>query len=775
MTAAQQQRIDELEQRISSLSAAILRINESLDLNTVLQEVVECACSLTSTSRGIITTVDELGEVLEYISIGFSEGERHGMATWSDGPHLFAYMRDLPEPLRLTNIAEWVRELGFSTDLMPSVPILGMPLRHRGIHVGNFFVGEKDEGTEFSNADEEILTLFASQAAVAIANARTHQAEQSTRADLEALIDTSPIGVAVCDARSGVVTSFNHEARRIFETLRTPGNPVEHLLDSMTCRFADGREVALGQLPLAHQLTSAKMLRAEEIVFSIPEGRDVSALVNVTPIESTNGDVDTVVVTMQDLAPLEELDQQRAAFLDMVSHELRAPLAAITGSAVTLDGTVATLDRAEMSAFFRIIIEQAEHMRSLISDLLDAGRIDAGTLSVSPEPTEVSALVDRARNTFLSGKRRHEISIDIAPDLPRVMTDRRRIQQVLTNLLTNAARHSPETSPIHISASGYGPHVAISVRDEGRGIAPEHLTQLFQKHSGRDKGGVGGGLGLSICKGLVEAHGGRISVESEGVGQGACFTFTVPVATEAERTPFDNLEQPRYSKNDGKSARILVVDDDPQALRFVREALSESGYTVLVTGDHHDIPKLIEKEKPDLVLLDLVLPDMDGIELLQHNTELASLPVIFISAYGRDATIARALDSGAADYIVKPFSPTELVARIRVALRGRGGSVPFELNGLTIQYDERRISVDGEPVELTATEFDLLRVLSFGAGRVLTYATLLHRVWRGDGDDDLVRAFVKQLRRKLGDDSRNPRWIFNQRGVGYYMPGPEDG
>ena len=156
--------------------------------------------------------------------------------------------------------------------------------------------------------------------------------------------------------------------------------------------------------------------------------------------------------------------------------------------------------------------------------------------------------------------------------------------------------------------------------------------------------------------------------------------------------------------------------------------------------------------------------------------ELADLPVVFISAYGRDETIARALDAGAADYIVKPFSPTELTARVRAALRRRAGSEPFLLKDLAIHYEQRRVSVAGHVVPLTATEFELLRVLSVNAGRVSTYASLLRQVWgaRESGSTMAVRAHMKELRRKLGDNATRPVYIFTERGVGYRMPGPGD-
>ena len=218
------------------------------------------------------------------------------------------------------------------------------------------------------------------------------------------------------------------------------------------------------------------------------------------------------------------------------------------------------------------------------------------------------------------------------------------------------------------------------------------------------------------------------------------------------------------------------MDDDPQALRFVRDALTEAGYEALMTADHHDLAELIDIEQPHLVLLDLMLPETDGIELMQRIPQLADQPVIFISAYGRDETIAKALKSGAADYIVKPFSPTELTARIAAALRERAEPEPFALAELAIHYGERRVTVADREVELTATEFELLRALSINAGRVSTYEALLRQVWggRGYGNADLVRAFIKKLRRKLGDDPKKPAYIFNHRGVGYRMARPDE-
>ncbi len=767
---------------ISKLSAASLRIIASLDLSTVLREAVESACELTGARYGVIATVDDSGQAQDVVSAGLTPEENKRLADWPDGPELFAHFRDLPGALRLRDLPGYIRSLGLSTEMIRWKVFQGTPMHHQGVHVGNFFLTEKKGGGEFTSEDEQFLVLFASQAATAIANARTHRAEQRTRANLEALVETSPIGVVVFDAGTGHPISFNREARRIVEGLRRPDQSPEQLLETITYRRADGREIVLNEFPLALQLSTATTVRAEEIVLEVPDGRSVTTLVNSTPIRSAGGEVESMVVTMQDLAPLEELERSRAEFLSLVSHELRAPLTSIKGSTTTVLEASPSLEPAEMLQFFHIIDEQADHMRGLISDLLDAGRIETGTLSVSPEPAEVANLVEQARNTFLSGGGRHTVLIDLPPDLPPVLADRRRIVQVLNNLFSNAARHAPASSPIRVGAARDGVYVAISVSDEGRGVSPDLLPNLFRKHtrvgSGDQERGIGGsGLGLAICKGLVEAHGGRIRAESGGKDQGTRFTFTIPVAEQSGNVaaPGSARSASRSSRKGREGRRILVVDDDPKTLRYVRDALTSAGYSPLVTGNPREVADLVRTKKPHLVLLDLMLPGTDGIELMERLPELSDLPVIFISAYGRDETIARALQSGAADYIVKPFSPTELAARVQAALRRLAvPPEPFQLGDLAIHYEQRLVTVAGHPVELTATEYELLRVLSVNAGRVTTYDSLLQQVWSGKdtGDYQSVRAYVKRLRRKLGDNAASPDYVFNVRQVGYRMPKP---
>ena len=208
-----------------------------------------------------------------------------------------------------------------------------------------------------------------------------------------------------------------------------------------------------------------------------------------------------------------------------------------------------------------------------------------------------------------------------------------------------------------------------------------------------------------------------------------------------------------------------MVVNDPQTLRHVRDALADAGYSPVVTGDHRELAGIVRTEKPALVLLDLALPGADGIGLMQTVPELARQPVIFISGYDRDETVARALEAGAADYIVKPFSPTELVARVRAALRRHAGPEPFVLGELAIDYDRRLVHGGREERSSLPRPNSsyCARAVARCGPRCNLRSTAGRHLERGASTaaGRWLRAFVKQLRAKLGDNPADPTWIFN--------------
>ncbi len=773
-----------LRERLSRLSEASVHINESLDINVVLQEVIDNARYLTDARYGVIGSMNEAGGLDSVLTSGTTEDEHRQLVELPGGTRIFDHFSKLPGPFRVDNYHEFAESVGLD-GWLPMTVFAGLaaPIRHRREPVGIIWLGHNQEGKGFSEEDAETLVMFASQAAMVISNARQYRDEMRSRTDLETLISTTSVGVAVFDARTGAPVSTNVEWMRIIDVLLAPDEPPEVLRETLTIRRADGRELCLADVPMDQLLRAGEKVRAEEMVFSVPNGRSVTVLLNGNPILSEDGEVESLIVTMQDMTPLKEVERLRAEFLAMVSHELRTPLATVRGSVSALLDEFSDMHPAEMRQFHRIILEQTDRMRALIADLLDVARIETGTLPVFPQPMDLAVMIREAGNAFRIGGHRHNLRIDIPLDLPWVMGDKSRIIQVLGNLLANAARHSPESSTIRVSATPGNLQVSISVSDDGRGIPAEGLPNLFRKFSRIESEEQGGdtGLGLAVCKGIVEAHGGRIWAESDGPGLGARFTFTLPTIEEAgfvSPEPSQRLSSSSPRKSVSEQLRILAVDDDDQALRYIRDALANSGYAMIGTGDPGDVPRLVEEEKPHLVLLDLMLPGVDGIDLMKEIVGIGDVPVIFVSAYGQDQLIAKAFEMGADDYVVKPFSPTELVARIRAALRRRTSfepSIPYVVGGLTIDYAKRLVTLGGSTIELTAIQYRLLVELSTNAGRVLTYEHLLRRVWGSDGDADVrpMRTAISAIRSKLYDDADNPTYIFTKLRVGYSMPEPD--
>ena len=219
--------------------------------------------------------------------------------------------------------------------------------------------------------------------------------------------------------------------------------------------------------------------------------------------------------------------------------------------------------------------------------------------------------------------------------------------------------------------------------------------------------------------------------------------------------------------------RVLVVDDEPQILRFLRPALEASGYQVLHAVAGREALRLIANSSPDIIVLDLGLPDMDGKEVLAEARKFTSVPILILSARDREAEKIAALDLGADDYVEKPFAIGELLARLRTALRHRGGAdaapMHVEVDGLAIDMDKRRVTKNGAPVKLTPKEYDLLCILARHAGRVVTHGQILTTVWGPAHKDDTqyLRVFIGQLRAKIESDPAAPTIIRTEAGIGY--------
>lgn len=223
---------------------------------------------------------------------------------------------------------------------------------------------------------------------------------------------------------------------------------------------------------------------------------------------------------------------------------------------------------------------------------------------------------------------------------------------------------------------------------------------------------------------------------------------------------------------------ILIIDDEPKIIRFVRTSLSLAGYDILTASTGQEALSVIENESPDLIILDLGLPDIDGLEVLRKIRSYSTLPVLILTARHDEKDKVRGLELGADDYLTKPFGTQELKARIQAILRRVQWSpqpsdpAEFQREGLFVDFRRRRVEVNGEEVHLTPTEYDLLRVMIQKAGHVLSHADLLAAVWGDEYRNDLaiLRVNISRLRQKLEDDPRDPQQIVTVPGVGYTLP-----
>ena len=343
----------------------------------------------------------------------------------------------------------------------------------------------------------------------------------------------------------------------------------------------------------------------------------------------------------------------------------------------------------------------------------------------------------------------------------RVRADFTRAEEVLVHLIQNAHLYSLPDHPITISAEEKDDFVQFSVADQGPGIGDAELGLIFDKfYRGADQRYrvQGTGMGLPIAKAIVEAHGGTISVVSQtGTRIRVLVWFANPEGNH--RTIMS-------------TPTILVVDDEPQIRRVMRTTLSSNGYTVIEARSGEEALESIRNERPELVLLDVNMPGMSGLETCREIRNQSDVAIIMLTVRNSEHDKVLALDAGADDYVVKPFGMEELLARIRAALRRTSLAepvAPYISDDLEIDFERRKLLVNGQPVRLTPKEFDLLRHLVANQGKPLEHRRLLQAVWGPDyGDEtEYLRVFINQLRKKIEPDPAHPKYIHTDPWVGY--------
>jgi signal transduction histidine kinase/ActR/RegA family two-component response regulator len=367
---------------------------------------------------------------------------------------------------------------------------------------------------------------------------------------------------------------------------------------------------------------------------------------------------------------LEAVNRGKDEFLAVLGHELRNPLAPILTAIELLEARTADQPLREVA----IIRRQAAQLHRLVDDILDVSRFSTGKLTLIRAPVEIARVIGRAvemtRPLFV--QYRHELDVELDTGAAWVDGDEARLVQVVANLLSNAARYTGLAGRVKVRARRDGGDAIVDVIDNGQGIAPDmiaHLFEPFVQAPRKPSARAGLGLGLAIVKSLTELHGGAVSAYSEGLGRGATFTVRLPVIPAPSVADAAPVAAPRRSS----ARRIVIVDDNQDAARMVSELLAADGHDVVVLHDGRTALARLDELRPEVALLDIGLPDMDGYELareIRRRLGDASPRLVAFSGFGQTQDRERSRTAGFAVHLVKPATAAELLNAISAAGSG---------------------------------------------------------------------------------------------------------
>ncbi len=489
--------------------------------------------------------------------------------------------------------------------------------------------------------------------------------------ELQTIFETASVGINVAEDAGCKVIAGN----RVFsQMLGMPhGENLSMLRPDMEAVpysiVKGGRELEAHELPM--QRAAAKLESVEEVVEIVRgDGSRITVLMTAKPILDDHGKAQGAVGIGVDITRLTEMEEalrqtnrRKDEFLAMLAHELRNPLAAVSNAitVLKLSGDVDNMNFAK-----DVIDRQTRQLARLIDDLLDVSRITSGKIRLKRELVDAGTILKQAIESVapLIDERKHELLAEFEEGTLPLRADPTRIEQVVVNLMTNAAKYTESGGRIGVTAKRDGDQIVIAVEDNGIGIPPDRLPEMFELFSqgersiARSEGGLG--IGLTIVQKLTEMHGGRVSAFSSGPGLGSTFTIHLPAASRRRDAETD---LPALTARRG--SRILVVDDNVDTARGMVRLLKLLGNEVQVAYDGLSALELARHMNPEFILLDIGLPGMDGYEVatkLRRDPCCKTAVIIAVSGYGHEEDRRRSREAGFDHHLVKPIDFDSLVS-----------------------------------------------------------------------------------------------------------------